>query len=141
MRKTIIGLNTEQTTPDRITALGPNEIFVFGSNLAGIHGAGAAALARKKFGAIMGQGVGLQGRSYAIPTKDEDVLTMELQDIEPHVKMFLRYATAHPKKTFYVTKLGCGLAGYTPEDIAPLFFKYKSTKNVVYPQVFLDILN
>jgi hypothetical protein len=140
MRKTILGLNIKETTPDAISELKPNEIFVFGSNLAGRHGGGAARLAYEKFGAMMGVGIGPTGKCYAIPTKDMSIETMELHDIEPHIKTFLQYAAAHPKKKFYVTQIGCGLAGLTPAQMAPMFFKYKSTPNVIYPQVFLDLL-
>jgi hypothetical protein len=134
MRKSVV-----ETTPEDISSLGPNEIFVFGSNLAGIHGGGAARLAHQKFGAKMGIGVGLTGHCYAIPTKDLDIETMELEDIIPFVKEFLKFAKNNPDLKFWVTKIGCGLAGYEVKDIAPLFFKFKSTKNVIYPQDFLDL--
>lgn len=98
----------------------PGEIFVFGSNLAGIHGAGAARAALK-FGAVMGDGVGRRGRSYAIPTKDRDIVTMPIADIAPHVAAFLDHARANPDERFFVTRIGCGLAGYENGDIAPLF--------------------
>lgn len=97
------------------------EIFVFGSNLAGIHGAGAARYARENHGAVYGQGTGLQGNSYALPTKDKHIRTLPLSDIENHVKDFLRFAIEHPEMKFNVTRIGCGLAGYKDPDIAPLF--------------------
>jgi len=91
-------------TPDRITELKANEIFVFGSNLAGAHAGGAAHIAFKKFGAIWGQGVGLQGQSYAIPTMQGGVET-----IEPYVTEFIHFAKSHPEYTFLVTRIGCGI--------------------------------
>lgn len=96
-------------------------IFVFGSNLAGRHGAGAALYARQHHGAIYGQGVGRQGSAYAIPTKDEHLLALPVFAIAAHVLNFLDYARAHPELTFNVTRIGCGLAGYTDSEIAPLF--------------------
>lgn len=96
-------------------------VFVFGSNLAGIHGAGAAREAFDLWGAKWGVGVGLQGRSYAIPTKDRDIRTMPLAEIRPHVQEFVRYAAVHSGVSFLVTAIGCGLAGYDPADIAPMF--------------------
>lgn len=96
-------------------------IFVFGSNLAGRHGRGAALAARQLYGAIQGQGVGRQGESYAIPTKDRNLQTLQLNEIKPFVELFLEYAVAHPELRFNVTRVGCGLAGYTDKDIAPMF--------------------
>jgi hypothetical protein len=96
-------------------------VFVFGSNLAGRHGKGAALTARKQFGAIYGQGVGLQGNSYAIPTKDRNVKTLSLEKIEPHVQIFLEFARANPAMTFEITPIGTGLAGYKNSEIAPMF--------------------
>ena len=96
-------------------------IFVFGSNLAGRHGKGAALEARQKHGAIYGKGVGLQGRSYAIPTKDANIRTLRLTTIREYVKDFIEFAKAHPEMTFNVTRIGCGLAGYKDKDIAPMF--------------------
>lgn len=98
-----------------------NAIFVFGSNEAGIHGAGAAHFAYKKKGARWGKGYGHHGDSFAIPTKDEDVQTMPLERIERYVQGFIAYAQGHRKMTFQVTAIGCGLAGYKHEDIAPMF--------------------
>ena len=103
-------------TPDNITELGPEDIFVFGSNLAGHHAGGAARVARQRFGAIQGQGVGLQGQSYAIPTMQGGVET-----IKPYVDEFIEFARECDQNTFYVTRIGCGIAGFTDEEIAPLF--------------------
>ena len=97
------------------------EVFVFGSNLAGVHGAGAAKAALEKFGAVMGRGRGLQGNSWAIPTKDEDIKTMHLAQIGEEVIYFLNQAESTPAINYFVTRIGCGLAGYTDADIAPMF--------------------
>jgi hypothetical protein len=96
-------------------------IFVFGSNLAGRHGAGAALFARQHHGAINGLGFGPQGSSYAIPTKDQNIITLTLPRIAHYVFVFLEYARAHPELTFDVTRIGCGLAGYDDADISPMF--------------------
>jgi hypothetical protein len=98
-----------------------DEIFVFGSNLAGIHGAGSALYAKKHYGALQGVGSGRMGLSYAIPTKNRALLTLPLSDIALHVKEFIKYAAAHTETQFHVVAIGCGLAGYSPKDIAPLF--------------------
>mgnify|MGYP007069882039 FL=1 len=121
-------MEQKRTTPERITALGPNEIFVFGSNLAGMHGGGAAWVAYRKFGAIMGQGVGLQGRSYGIPTMQGGVET-----IKPYVDEFIEFAKSRQDLTFLVTRIGCGIAGFTDEEIAPLFEKAHEVANIVLP--------
>jgi len=96
-------------------------IFVFGSNLAGIHGAGAALYALRNHGAIRGQGIGLQGQSYAIPTKNIYLKTLPLENIHSYVKAFLEYARSNPNNIFNITRIGCGLAGYTDSDISPMF--------------------
>ena len=97
------------------------EIFVFGSNLAGRHGKGAALDARKHHGAVYGQGEGMQGNSYAIPTKDRNLSTLPLGEIQKYVTDFIAFAIHHPDMTFKVTRIGCGLAGYTDSEIAPMF--------------------
>ena len=117
-----------KTTPEFITELQPNEIFVFGSNLKGMHGGGAAYIAYRKFGAIMGQGVGLQGQSYAIPTMQGGVET-----IRPYVDEFIQFAKEHPTLTFLVTRIGCGIAGFSDEEISPLFEKAHDVDNIVLP--------
>ena len=121
-------------TPENIESLSDNEVFVFGSNLYGIHAGGTAKLALDKFGAVWGQGVGLQGKSYAIPTKDHQMNALELRYIRFYVNQLLYVSFLHPKKTFLVTKIGCGLAGYTIKDIAPMFTSYPL--NVVVPEEF-----
>ena len=118
----------KRTTPENITALEPNEIFVFGSNLSGMHGGGAAWVAYRKFGAIMGQGVGLQGQSYGIPTMQGGVET-----IRPYVDEFINFAKSHPELTFLVTRIGCGIAGFKDAEIAPLFEAAHEVENIVLP--------
>ncbi len=113
-------------------------IFVFGSNRSGRHGRGAALFARQRRGAVYGQGEGLQGGSYAIPTKDERIQTLPLGEIEAHVRRFLAYAADHPTMEFEVTPIGCGLAGYTPPEIAPMF--RGAPANCVLPREFLEVL-
>lgn len=119
-------------TPERITELKADEVFVFGSNLAGMHGGGAAWVAFRKFGAVMGQGVGPQGQSYAIPTMQGGVDT-----IKPYVDAFIDYAKAHPESFFYVTRIGCGIAGFTDAEIAPLFQDAVGVDNICLPESFL----
>ena len=122
-------------TPERIDSLEPNEVFVFGSNLEGIHGGGAALTAWLKFGAIWGQGAGLQGQSYGIPTMHGGV-----DAIKPYVDEFVDFAKAHPELTFLVTKIGCGIAGFSFEEMAPLFAGVVDQPNVVLPKEFFDII-
>ena len=121
----------DRITPNNITDLKDNEIFVFGSNLAGMHAGGAARIAVEKFGAVMGQGVGLQGQSYAIPTMQGGVET-----IKPYVDEFIKFADCHPELTFLVTRIGCGIAGFTDEEIAPLFVRAINLPNVHLPKEF-----
>lgn len=105
----------------RYTAKVENRIFVFGSNLAGRHGKGAALQARKFYGAQLGIGRGRTGQSYAIPTKDKNLQTLSLIEIRQYVRQFIDYARIHPELTFMVTAIGTGLAGYKHEDIKPMF--------------------
>lgn len=109
-------------------------IFVFGSNLAGRHGRGAANFALKNHGAIYGQGWGLQGNSFAIPTKDANIKTLPLGYIRSYVEAFKEFAETHPELTFQLTPIGCGLAGYKYEEIGPMF--KNSPPNVVIPVEF-----
>ena len=125
------GIERPAHTPDFITELKSDEIFVFGSNLAGSHGGGAAYVAWRKFGAIMGQGVGLQGQSYGIPTMQGGVET-----IRPYVDEFIAFAKAHPELFFYVTRIGCGIAGFRDEEIAPLFTAARGVPNICLPESF-----
>jgi len=113
----------------RIESLEPGEIFVFGSNANGAHGAGAAAMAVERFGAVWGQGDGLQGQSYGIDTMSG------LDEMRNGVARFLRFAESHPEMRFLVTEIGCGIAGYTPDQVAPLF--EGAPANVVLPERFV----
>ena len=124
-----------ECTNERISQLAPNEVFVFGSNLAGMHGGGAARVACERFGAVMGQGVGLQGQSYAIPTMQGGVET-----IQPYVDEFIDFAKAHPELKFLVTPIGCGIAGFTVAEIAPLFAAAIDVENVILPRPFVNVI-
>lgn len=124
-----------RVTPSWIDDLQENQVFVFGSNLAGMHGGGAARIARLRFGAVMGNGVGMQGRSYAIPTMQGGTET-----IRPYVNDFIAYAKEHPELTFLVTPIGCGIAGFEPEDIAPLFELASNVENIWLPKSFWEVL-
>lgn len=123
-------------TPEFIRSLAENEIFVFGSNLAGHHGGGAARIALEDFGAIWGQGIGLQGQSYAIPTMQGGVET-----IKPYVDEFIKFAKVHPEYIFLVTRIACGIAGFRPSEIAPLFADAIDAENVMLPEDFVEIIN
>lgn len=115
----------------------PNQVFVFGSNTAGVHGKGAARTAAQLFGAKRGSGEGMTGQCYAIPTRSYHFgkfKTLDLGEIAAHVGRFLAYAQLHPEKEFLVTLIGCGYAGYKPEQIAPMF-KHRS-ENVIVPVEF-----
>ncbi len=124
-----------QFTPEYITELKENEIFVFGSNLQGIHGGGAARIAYEEFGAIWGQGVGLQGQSYGIPTMHGGV-----DVIKPYVDEFVNFAKSHPELKFLVTRIGCGIAGFTDEEIAPLFKDAIEIENIYLPKSFYYVI-
>lgn len=126
----------KEYTPDKITNLPPNGIFVFGSNLAGRHLGGAARVAVEHFGAIMGVGAGLQGQSYAIPTMQGGIDT-----IKPYVDQFTRLVRLLPQFRFYVTRIGCGIAGFTEPEIAPLFTEAAQCDNVVLPLSFMEIIS
>lgn len=115
------------------------DIFVFGSNLAGRHGKGAALIAVQRFGAIYGEGEGIQGDAYAIPTKDYGLHTLPLQTVATYVSRFIDYANWHPRDTFYVTRIGCGFAGYRDSDIAPLF--YNAPDNCVFDTRWANYLH
>ena len=119
----------EPAKQELITSLRPNEIYVFGSDLKGLHGGGTAYMAYRKFGAVLGQGVGLQGQSYAIPTMQGGVET-----IRPYVDDFIRFAKEHPEWRFLVTRIGCGIAGFTDREISPLFRKAHGIANIVLPR-------
>ncbi len=97
------------------------EVFVFGSNLAGRHGKGAAKTALIYYGAVYGKGEGYQGNSYAIPTKNQNLKTLSLSDIQHCAECFINFAKSFPDMKFFLTRIGCGLAGYKDKDIAPFF--------------------
>lgn len=120
-------------TPEVVTTLPQNHVFVFGSNEAGIHRAGAARTARK-WGARVGRGSGMSGNTFAIPTKDSDIQTLELYEIKEYVSGFLIQAADNYQTVFLVTKIGCGLAGYHVDDIGPMF--RGATPNVILPIEF-----
>lgn len=122
-------------TPEKISELKENEIFVFGSNLAGAHGGGTARLAYERFGAVWGEGVGLHGQTYAIPTMQGGVDT-----IQPYVNAFIRFAKEHTNLTFFVTRIGCGIAGFRNEEIAPLFKEAIHVANIILPKEFVEYL-
>ena len=137
-KQTIVNMEEmkkNRITPEWIDTLRDNEIFVFGSNLQGMHGGGAARVARLRFGAVLGNGVGIQGQSYAIPTMQGGVET-----IRPYVDDFIAYAQQHPSLHFLVTPIGCGIAGFEPEDIAPLFEGAKVVKNISLPESFWEVI-
>lgn len=113
-------------------------IFVFGSNLAGRHGKGAALEAIKNWGAIYGQGRGLQGNSYGIPTKDATLKTLPLHVISNYIIEFLDFARVHNEMVFKMTNIGCGLAGYLPRDIGPYF--HQCPHNVILTEEFINVL-
>ena len=128
-------MKQKRISSSRITELKPDEIFVFGSNLEGLHGGGAAYLAYRKWGAIWGQGVGLQGQTYGIPTMHGGP-----DAIRPYVDEFIKLAQVHPELKFLVTEIGCGIAGFTPEEIAPLFTEAIPIENIYLPERVWHIL-
>ena len=120
-------------SPDFINKLKENEIFVFGSNIRGFHGGGAARIANKKFGAEWGVGEGLTGKCYALPTMEGGV-----DYIAGKVQNFLVCAKTHPELKFYVTKIACGIAGFTVAEIGPLFSDAIMLENVILPKEFVE---
>lgn len=130
-RRTTMGMGEQ--------AMARNPVFVFGSNLAGIHGGGAARWAYENRGAEWGVGFGLTGTSFAIPTMDWDIETLPLREIEKFVRKFLKFANARPDLEFQITPIGCGRAGYTPEQIAPMF--RDAPANVIMPEEFRAVLS
>lgn len=128
-------MDKRRVSPQWITTLANDEVFVFGSNLEGLHGGGAALLAYERFGAIWGQGTGLQGKSYGIPTMHGGV-----DVIAPYVNDFIAFAREHRELKFLVTEIGCGIAGFTVEEMAPLFKDAIDEENIYLPQRFIKIL-
>lgn len=125
-----------QTTPESIRHLQADEVFVFGSNLAGEHLGGAAKAAYEHFGAIWGKGIGIQGQSYAIPTMHGGP-----ESIQPYVDEFIQFARSHKELYFYVTRIGCGIAGFKTEQIAPLFKEAMGEGNICLPASFVEVLD
>ena len=128
-------MNNTQITPEFITRLAADEVFVFGSNLAGMHGGGAARMAYEHFGAEWGVGVGPTGQCYAIPTMQGGIDT-----IRPYVDEFIVFAKQHSDKRFLVTRIGCGIAGFADEEIAPLFREALAIPNIALTQLWHSIL-
>lgn len=124
---------------ERITSLPNGYIFVFGSNLAGRHGRGAALDAVKLFGARYGVGLGIAGKSFAIPTKDAFLKTLDVVTINHYIQVFKTFVEANPHLTFYLTPIGCGLAGYSAADIAPLFLSLRHL-DIIFPISFKPFL-
>ena len=128
-------------TPEHITALKENEVFVFGSNLSGLHLGGAAKVAMK-WGAKWGEATGLHGQTYAIPTVGEGAKgTMSVADIRPYVDEFINDAKKHAELIFLVTPIGCGIAGHQSQDIGPLFNDARDIPNIILPKEFSDHLD
>lgn len=141
-------------TPEKIESLNENEVFVFGSNVQGEHVGGAALAAVKNFGAKMGHGCGLQGQSYAIPTCIRMTRVEKggvfgerytkpfdnVEQIKPYIEVFVNDAKHFADKVFYVTKIGCGIAGFKVEEIAALFYACLDMENVILPKEFVDYL-
>ena len=125
----------KRISPRWIDSLEENEIFVFGSNLQGMHGGGAARVAHEKFGAVWGEGIGLQGQSYAIPTMHGGV-----DVIAPYVNDFIAFAKEHPELKFLVTEIGCGIAGFRISEMAPLFKEALKMENIYLPERFIEVL-
>lgn len=126
---------SREYTPERIAELGDDEVFVFGSNLEGMHGGGAARTAYQRFGAVWGEGVGHHGQSYAIPTMHGGV-----EQIRPYVDEFVEYARANTHLRFLVTRIGCGIAGFRDEQIAPLFSEALNCSNIILPREFVEAI-
>jgi hypothetical protein len=129
-------ISSNRITPDQIVQLPPGHVFVFGSNTAGRHGKGAAKTALT-WGAVWGQGSGLMGRTYGIPTKPHNLTQrLSIDQIRPYIAEFIQCARNNPDLTFLVTEIGCGLAGYRPKDIAPLFAEARDVHNIHLPLRF-----
>lgn len=128
-------MKDKRISPRWINSLEKNEIFVFGSNLQGMHGGGAARVALEQFGAVWGQGTGLQGQSYAIPTMHGGI-----DVIAPYVNDFIAFAKEHPELKFLVTEIGCGIAGFSVSEMAPLFKEALDITNIYLPERFVEEL-
>jgi hypothetical protein len=128
-------MKDKRISPRWINSLEKNEIFVFGSNLQGMHGGGAARVALEQFGAVWGQGTGLQGQSYAIPTMHGGI-----DVIAPYVNDFIAFAKEHPELKFLVTEIGCGIAGFSVSEMATLFKEALDITNIYLPERFVEEL-
>ena len=126
----------KRITPERINHLNKDEIFVFGSNRSGYHGGGAARVAMVRFGAVWGEGLGSTGQCYAIDTMSGGVET-----IRPQIDTFIIYAKEHPELKFFVTRIGCGIAGFTTEELAPLFKNTVEIENIYLPISFWKLID
>jgi hypothetical protein len=137
----MIEIYKHRFTPRNIERLEANQIFVFGSNLKGIHGAGAALKAKTLFGAILGNGEGMMGQSYAIPTKFNPYQTMPLHFIKRYIDVFIDFVNNEETRhlQFLVTRIGCGFAGYNEMQIAPLFINALNFENVCFPEEFFTV--
>jgi hypothetical protein len=129
-----------KTHDGKIYELTQNQIFVFGSNEAGRHGAGAARRARMMWGAKIGQGVGLAGNTYAIPSKNKEIKVLPIGKIKKYVNEFIEFVKANPQLEFMLTDVGCGLAGFHASQIAPLFKEAKDLENITWPPTFVGEL-
>ncbi|MCZ4244931.1 A1S_2505 family phage non-structural protein [Pedobacter punctiformis] len=134
-------MKNQKITPTNITKLKKNEVFVFGSNMNGNHAGGAARLAQDKFGAINGQAFGLQGKSFGIPTLNYDMSKIAMPDLARFVSKFIAFADTNRNLAFLVTEIGCGIAGFTHAEIAPLFKEAYGVHNIALPQSFVEILS
>lgn len=129
-------MKKQRFTPELIEQLNENEVFVFGSNKAGNHAGGAARTAVEKFGAVMGHGEGIQGQSYAIPTIDENMEKVPLDDLQQSLFRFCQYAEKESEKTFYLTKIGMGIAGFTLDEMLEVINRVDLPSNVIIPEEF-----
>lgn len=132
-------MNFDKLTPELINELKDNEIFVFGSNTKGLHAGGAAYYASKLFGAEWGVSEGITGRAYAIPTCTPAIEKVSVQDLKLSVDRFIQYATENNNFNFLVTPIGCGIAGWSAEEVAPMFESAATLPNVSLPEIFWNI--
>ncbi|MDD2191535.1 MAG: hypothetical protein PHO12_03205 [Bacteroidales bacterium] len=138
----------KEYTPENIKKLKENEVFVFGSNESGIHAGGAARIAFEDFGAVWGVGYGLEGQTFALPTKDKEIITLPLPKVKTYLKDFIQFVYHNPQLKFYLTKIGCGLAGFTIEEIKTILWevieefetkdpiRYTFPNNLIIPKEF-----
>ncbi len=133
----------ERITPEEIKGIKTSECVLIGTNEAGIHGAGIAEYAYKHWGAVLGQGFGPMSNCFGLPTKDWEVHTLPLDRIAFYVSRYIDWVKIirNGRWTHYVTKIGCGLAGYTPKDIAMMFSPLRYTRNVYLPKEFIEIID